>query len=313
MGERWVEQRVPDQGGRTALVTGANSGLGFEVARVLAARGATVLLASRNAERGEAAVERIRELRPAGRVELVLLDLADLDSVRSVADAVVDRGPLDLLVNNAGVMAVPDRRTTAQGFELQMGTNHLGHFALAGLVLPALLAGTGSRVVTVSSRNHRFARDLRLDDLNSEQRYSAWDAYNRSKLANVLFALELHRRARAAGGGLVSAGAHPGFSRTELQSSGPQLAGMSAIARVLAFGTRLLGQPAAVGALPVLRAATDPAVTGGEYFGPGGLGEMRGLPRPRQYSAVGRDPRLAAELWRRSEELTGVKFDLSQR
>ena len=311
MAERWGARAIPDLTGRTALVTGANSGLGYETARALAHRGATVLLACRDEQRGAGARDRLRTEDPAGRVELVMLDLADLDSVRRSADEVLQRdGTLDLLVNNAGVMAVPQRRTTAQGFELQMGTNHLGHFALTGLLLPALLRAAGSRVVTVTSRNHHFAKDLRVDDLQSERRYTPFDAYNRSKLANALFTLELDRRLKAGGTTVLSLAAHPGFSKTELQWTGPRTGGLSARAWLLSFGTQLLGQPAATGALPTLRAAVDPTMTGGELLGPRGPAELWGAPRFVSYSPLARDPALAAELWRRSEELTGVPIGL---
>ena len=269
----WTTADIPDQTGRTALVTGANTGIGFHQALELARKGAQVLLASRDPERGRTARTAILRELPAASVDLVQLDLADLDSVRRLADQVLDRDQgLDLLVNNAGVMAVPHRQTTAQGFELQLGTNHLGHFALTGQLLPALLARQGSRVVTVSSLNHRMG-SIRLEDLQSDRGYTPWRAYNQSKLANALFTLELDRRLRAAGASTLSVGAHPGYTRTELQYRGPRLGGGSISARALGLLTRIVGQPAARGALPVLRAATDPDVQGGEYYGPGGPGE----------------------------------------
>jgi NAD(P)-dependent dehydrogenase (short-subunit alcohol dehydrogenase family) len=306
---RWTTADIPDQTNRTALITGANAGIGYHTALQLAAKGATVLLASRNPERGRAARERILATVPEARVEMVALDLADLDSVHQLADHILasDDG-LDVLVNNAGVMGVPRRRTTAQGFELQFGTNHLGHFALTGRLLPALLAQPASRVVTVSSSMHRLGR-LALEDPNSGRGYRPWQAYNASKLANALFTLELDRRLRAAGAATASVGAHPGYCRTGLQTSGPRLDGAGGVsARAVALFTRLTAQPAAQGALPVLRAATDPEVAGGDYLGPDGLGGGRGWPVKARYSRTAHDEQLAGRLWAVSEQLTGVRY-----
>jgi NAD(P)-dependent dehydrogenase (short-subunit alcohol dehydrogenase family) len=311
MAARWDAADMPAQDGRTALVTGGNTGIGFYQVLELARRGAHVLLASRDASRGRAARAAITGELPSASVELVPLDLADLESVQRLADQIADRaGGLDLLINNAGVLGVPRRQTTAQGFELQFGTNHLGHFALTGLLLPALLRRPGSRVVTVSSLNHRMG-SIRLDDLQGEHGYGPWRAYNQSKLANALFTLELDRRLRAAGVGTISVGAHPGYTRTELQYRGPQLGGAGVSAQALALATRFAGQPAGRGALPVLRAATDPEARGGDYYGPGGPGELRGLPRRVRYSKAARDERLAGRLWEASEALTGVTFPVS--
>jgi NAD(P)-dependent dehydrogenase (short-subunit alcohol dehydrogenase family) len=305
---RWTADDMPGQQGRTALVTGANSGIGFHQALELARHGACVLLACRDSGRGEAARDAIMAELPAASIELVPLDLADLDSVALLADRLLGRdGGLDLLINNAGVMAVPRRRTTAQGFELQFGTNYLGHFALTGRLLPALLARPGSRVVTVSSVAHRLG-SIRLDDLQSERGYGPWRAYGQSKLANALFTVELDRRLRAAGASTLSVGAHPGYSRTELMSSGPRLGGGGIQAQILGLGTWFSGQSAAHGALPVLRAATDPGARGGDYYGPGGPGELAGHPRKVRYAGKAHDERLAAQLWQASEALTGVSF-----
>jgi NAD(P)-dependent dehydrogenase (short-subunit alcohol dehydrogenase family) len=305
---RWTADDMPGQQGRTALVTGANSGIGFHQALELARHGACVLLACRDSGRGEAARDAIMAELPAASIELVPLDLADLDSVALLADRLLGRdGGLDLLINNAGVMAVPRRRTTAQGFELQFGTNYLGHFALTGRLLPALLARPGSRVVTVSSVAHRLG-SIRLDDLQSERGYGPWRAYSQSKLANALFTVELDRRLRAAGASTLSVGAHPGYSRTELMSSGPRLGGGGIQAQILGLGTWFSGQSAAHGALPVLRAATDPGARGGDYYGPGGPGELAGHPRKVRYAGKAHDERLAAQLWQASEALTGVSF-----
>jgi NAD(P)-dependent dehydrogenase (short-subunit alcohol dehydrogenase family) len=312
MPARWTTADIPDQHGRTVLITGANAGIGYHTARQLAAKGATVLLASRDPERGRAAHACIQAAAPTARVEVVTLDLADLDSVGHLADQVAARdGGLDVLVNNAGVMGVPRRRMTAQGFELQFGTNHLGHFALTGRLLPALLARPDSRVVTVSSVMHRLGR-LDLEDLNSERGYRRWSVYNASKLANALFSLELDRRLRAAGAATASVGAHPGYCHTGLQRTGPRLGGAGPVGAVSAgaveWFTRLTAQPAAQGALAVLRAATDPEVAGGDYLGPDGFGGGRGWPVKVQYSKTAQDERLARQLWKVSEQLTGVAY-----
>lgn len=308
MAAGWTAADMPDQHGRIALVTGANSGIGFHQALELARKGAHVLLACRGADRGQRARGAIAGEVAAARVEVVRLDLADLDSVTRLADQILGRaGGLDLLVNNAGVMAVPHRQSTAQGFELQFGTNHLGHFALTMRLLPAMLHRHGSRVVTVSSINHRMG-SIHLDDLQSEHGYGPWRAYNQSKLANALFTLELDRRLRAAGATTISVGAHPGFSRTDLQYSGPRLGGGGISAQALGLITRFAAQPAARGALPVLRAATDPETCGGDYYGPDGLGEGRGSPRKVQYAKTAHDEHLARRLWQTSETLTGATF-----
>ena len=314
MPARWTTADIPDQTGRTVVITGANAGIGYHTALQLAAKGATVLLASRDPERGRAAHQRIMASAPAARVEVVGLDLADLDSVQWLADQVLaGHEGLDVLVNNAGVMGVPNRRLTAQGFELQFGTNHLGHFALTGRLLPALLARPASRVVTVSSAMHRLGR-LELEDPNGERRYRRWQAYNASKLANALFSLELDRRLRAAGAATASVGAHPGYARTGLQTTGPRLGdgrplSIEAVsAGAVELFTRLTAQPAAQGALAVLRAATDPEVAGGDYLGPDGFGGGRGWPVKAQYSKTAQDEQMARRLWTVSERLTGVSF-----
>jgi NAD(P)-dependent dehydrogenase (short-subunit alcohol dehydrogenase family) len=304
----WAAADMPGQSGRTALVTGANSGIGFQAALELARHGAVVLLACRDAGRGRDASDAIVRQVPGVVVEPVALDLADLDSVARLAGRLAGRDEgLDLLVNNAGVMAVPRRQVTAQGFELQFGTNHLGHFALTMRLLPALLGRRGSRVVTVSSIMHRFG-SIRLDDLQGEHGYSRWRAYSQSKLANALFTVELDRRLRAAGAATSSAGAHPGYTSTGLMHSGPRLGGGGVFAHVMGLAAPLTGQPAAQGALPVLRAATDPGVRGGDYYGPRGLAGSRGAPRRIRYTRAAYDESLARRLWQASEELTGVSF-----
>ncbi|MBK9179038.1 MAG: SDR family oxidoreductase [Acidimicrobiales bacterium] len=305
---RWTEQDVPPQDGRIVVVTGANSGLGFHTARVLAARGAHVVLASRSADKAADAMALIRVDTPGADLDVLPLDLADLASVRAFAQRFADaHDRLDVLVNNAGVMATPYRRT-ADGFELQLGTNHLGHFALTGLLLPSLLAAPAPRVVTVSSGAHQMGR-IDFDDLQGERRYRTWPAYGQSKLANLLFAYELARRVGAAGLPLVSAAAHPGYSATNLQAVGPRMSGAGLTERLAAIGNRLLAQDAARGALPQLYAATMPDVRSGDYYGPDGLLEMRGWPEQVSSSARSKDEAVARRLWHVSEELTGVRYD----
>jgi NAD(P)-dependent dehydrogenase (short-subunit alcohol dehydrogenase family) len=308
----WTAADIPDQSGRVALVTGGNSGLGYQAVLQLARKGARVLLAARDHARGAAALDRLAAAGvPAGHAELAQLDLADLTSVERFSTGFLAGGQgLDLLVNNAGVMAIPHRETTAQGYERQFGTNHLGHFALTGRLLPALVQRPGSRVVTVSSNLHKRASRIDFDDLQAERAYQPWHAYEQSKLANAMFVLELDRRLRAAGLDVVSAGAHPGFAATNLQVTGPRSGGGGLMARGMGLATRLFAQPARDGALPVLYAATAPNVHGGEYFGPGGPGEMRGHhPKLVQFSRAAHDEAAAARLWTVSEELTGVTFE----
>jgi NAD(P)-dependent dehydrogenase (short-subunit alcohol dehydrogenase family) len=287
---KWTAAEMPDQTGRTVVVTGANSGLGESAARALAEHGATVVLACRNVAKGEAAAARM-----TGDVTVRRLDLADLSSVREFATAT---GPLHVLVNNAGVMAVPLART-ADGFELQIGTNFLGHFALTGLLLPKVR----DRVVTLSSGAHRAGR-IDLLDLNWRTRpYRRWAAYGQSKLADLMFAYELDRRLRRAGSPVRSVAAHPGYASTELQSHTESVQD-----RIMAIGNRLLAQSSDAGALPVLYAATMPDVEGGEYWGPNGLGELRGHPHRVRSSKASRDTEVASRLWATAEELTGVTF-----
>jgi len=307
----WTADDIPDQSGKTALVTGGNSGLGYQTVLQLARKGARVLLAARDRARGTAALERLGAEAPGSQAELAQIDLADLASVERFAAGFLAGGrDLGLLVNNAGVMAIPHRETTAQGYERQFGTNHLGHFALTGRLLPALARTPGSRVVTVSSNQHKRANGIDFGDLQAEHSYRPWGAYAQSKLANAMFVLQLDRRLRAAGLDIISAGAHPGFAHTNLQVTGPRSGGTSLVARGMGLATRLLAQPARDGALPTLYAATAADVHGGEYFGPDGPGEMRGHhPRLVQFSAAAHDQAAAARLWAVSEELTGVTFE----
>ena len=300
----WRAQDIPDLTGRRAIVTGANSGLGFQTALELARHGAAVLMTSRRRDAGDDAVRRVRDAVPNASVSSGLLDLADLDSVREFAAA--NEAPIDILVNNAGVMAIPPR-LTADGFEMQLGTNHLGHFALTGLLLTDLLARPGARVVTVSSSMHR-AGEINFDDLMGEQSYRPWQAYSQSKLANLLFMRELDRRVRGAGLDLIGVAAHPGYAVTNLQSVGPRMARRRLTGAVMRFATSVLGQSAANGALPQLYAATAPGVEGGDYYGPRGVGEQRGLPKKVSMSANARDDTAALRLWEQSALLTGVQF-----
>ena len=290
----WTARDVPDQTGRSVVVTGANSGIGFQAARVLAARGADVVLAVRDITRGEAAAGRMR-----GSVQVRRLDLADLASVREFAAGAPPR--IDVLVNNAGVMGLPEGRT-ADGFELHLGTNHLGHFALTGLLLERLLQGTDPRVVTVSSGLHRQGK-IDFDDLQGRRAYDKWAAYAQSKLANVLFAYELQRRAGAA---LRSLAAHPGLAATNLYAGG--IASFSRSERLATRIGKRFGQSEAMGAEPTLYAATVPDIGGGAYVGPGRFRQMRGHPKVVGSSAASKDEATARRLWERSEELTGVRF-----
>jgi NAD(P)-dependent dehydrogenase (short-subunit alcohol dehydrogenase family) len=303
---RWTTADLPDLHAKTAVVTGANSGLGYQTALALAGAGATVVLACRNQAKGEEALSRVRETHPASRAELASLDLADLSSVRAFASAFAEtHDGLDILVNNAGVMAIPHRRT-ADGFEMQFGTNHLGHFALTGLLLPSLLARPAPRVVTVSSIMHVIGR-INFRDLQHERMYSKWMAYGEAKLANLLFAFELDRRARAAGLDLTSAAAHPGYASTNLQTAGPLMAGNAARARGMEVLNRVIGQSDAAGALPTLFAATADGVRGGQFFGPDLV--LRGGPARSPSMPWAHSRRVASRLWDVSQELTGVTYD----
>ncbi|MGY1435631.1 oxidoreductase [Streptomyces reniochalinae] len=300
----WTARNIPDQSGRTAVVTGANSGLGFVTARELARRGARVVLACRDEERGRWARDRlVRELPEAGpRAELRLLDLGDLASVSAFAKELPDER-VDLLVNNAGVMALPYGRT-ADGFERQFGVNHLGHFALTGLLLDRLLASPAPRVVTVSSALHLLG-NIDITDLNSERSYRRWVAYGRSKTANLLFTHEL--AGRLADTPLIAAAAHPGYAATNLQSASARMEGRRAAERVMRLGNRLIAQSAEAGALPTLYAATAPGVGADSFTGPR-LASWRGAPAPSLRAPWTLNDAAAQRLWAASEELTGVAY-----
>jgi len=305
----WTPAEIPDQRGRTAVVTGANSGIGFFAARELARSGARVVLAVRNPEKGAEAALAIQEAVPNGEIEVGSLDLASLASVRGFADWFArEHEALDLLINNAGVMAAQPRQVTSDGFELQFGTNHLGHFALTGLLLDRMAGRDGARVVTVSSGAHRMGR-INFDDLEGQRSYGRWRAYGQSKLANLLFAFELDRRLREAGSTIHSLAAHPGYAATNLQfAAAPRLDRM-----VMAVGNRIMAQSAEMGALPLLYAATYLGLEGGTYVGPGSFFEQRGYPRPVGTSGAARDEDGARRLWAVSEELTGVHFRIPGR
>jgi NAD(P)-dependent dehydrogenase (short-subunit alcohol dehydrogenase family) len=295
----WSEADIPDQSGRTAVVTGANSGIGFETARALAAKGARVVLACRSEEKGRDAEKRLRAAVPQADARFEPLDLGALASVRRFAEKLAaEERRLDLLVNNAGVMMPPYGRT-ADGFETQLGTNHLGHFALTGLLLPRLLATPRARVISVSSLAHFWGR-IDFDDLQAERSYNATRAYGQSKLANLLFARELQRRFEAAGVDALSAAAHPGSTRTELQRHSGLMHAVVAV----------FSQQPPEGALPTLYAATAPDVRGGEYFGPSGFAGCLGPPGRARSSPRANDAAAARRLWDVSEQLTGVAFEI---
>jgi len=289
---KWNEKDIGPQEERIAIVTGANSGIGFETARLLAANGARVVLACRSDEKGREALARME-----GAVEFMVLDLSSLQSVEAFAASFAGKyQALDLLINNAGVM-VPPFGKTKEGFEMQFGTNHLGHFALTARLFPLMKDRPGARIVNVSSGAHRMGR-VDFDNLNSEKGYRPWPAYGLSKVANLLFTYELDRRLREAGAEVVSVAAHPGWTSTNLQKT-------SAVARFFSplFGMKPLG-----GALPTLRAAVDPEVQGGDYYGPAGLGEMRGPPVKVKSNKRSHDGDVADRRWQVSEEMTGVRF-----
>ncbi len=301
---KWTTEQIPDQSGRLAVVTGANSGLGLVTARELARKGAHVVLACRNLGKGEEARRAIETRAPTASVQVAELDLASLESVRGFAEGLrSEHGPIDLLINNAGVMATPHRRT-ADGFELQFGTNHLGHFALTGLLIDRLEGREDARVVTLSSGAHRIGK-IAFDNLGGERRYFRWRAYGQSKLANLLFALELDRRLRAAGSTIKSMAAHPGYAATNLQHAGPTRLDEL----LMVVPNKVFAQSDEMGALPTLYAATEPGVVGGTYVGPDGLAEQRGHPKKVSPNAAARDEEVARRLWEVSQQLTGVSFE----
>lgn len=305
----WTTKDIPPQSGKLAVVTGATGGLGFETALALAAAGADVVLTGRNAEKGKSALNRIRAAYPGATVSYEHLDLNALESVTAFVDSFARRNAsLDLLINNAGVMAPPLRQTTADGFELQFGTNYLSHFALTARLLPLLRKAKQPRVVNLSSIAHRAGK-IQLDDLNWARSYQAWPAYGQSKLAMLMFAFELQRRSDSNGWNLMSNAAHPGYAVTELQSTGPRMgrngkAGL--FERVSELFEPLVAQSAAAGALPTLYAATAPDAKGGGYYGPQSLMELKGAVGEAKVSKRAKDAKVAAELWMASEKLAKV-------
>jgi len=307
----WTDADVPNQENRRFVITGANSGLGYEMARVLLARGAEVVLACRDKGRGEAALDKLRTGEGGQRAVLELLDLGDLASIRAFADREISGSrPLHAVVCNAGLMAIPERKT-ADGFEMQIGVNHLGHFALVGLLSKKLASAPEPRVVTVSSQYHRAGKIELLDDLFFERRsYHRWVAYQQSKLANLLFAFELARRLDRASSPMRSVAAHPGYAATELQSQGARMGGSRFEGMMMAIGNALVAQSQSAGTWPQLRAATDPTAKNGDYFGPRNLNQLRGPAVRVDSSRAARDEKAAARLWERSEELTRVAYEI---
>ncbi|MEO8970443.1 MAG: oxidoreductase [Ktedonobacteraceae bacterium] len=300
----WTTADIPDLHGHSAIVTGANSGLGLETTRALATKGASVIMACRDQEKGRKAKSAIEESVPGASLELMSLDLSSLTAIRAFAERFrANHTQLDLLFNNAGVMAIPYRKTQ-DGFEWQFGTNYLGHFALTGLLLPTLLATPRSRVISTSSIAH-VAGKIAFDNLNNERSYSRWSAYGKSKLADLMFAFELQRRLKRAGVDTISVAAHPGFSHTSLQSTSATEANAAIEHLMYSFYG---GQSAAMGALPQLYAATAPYIFGGEYIGPDGLFGLSGYPKKVRASKKAYDEQVAARLWEVSVELTGVDY-----
>src|SRR6185295_10378783 len=295
---------IPSQLGKTAVVTGATGGLGYETALALAKAGSEVILTGRDDQKGQSAVEKISREVIGAKLSYEHLDLANLASVADFARRMHARQSLDLLINNAGVMALPRRQTTADGFEMQFGTNHLGHFALTARLMPLLRRASGPRVVSVSSLAHRTG-SIDFNDLQGVRVYSPWKAYGQSKFACLMFALELQRRSDAARWKLISNAAHPGFARTNLFTSGP--GGLLSLAT--GFAAPLFGHSAADGARPILFAATSPNARPGAYYGPGGIGELRGAPARALIMPQARDATAAARLWDVSEKLAGTSFE----
>lgn len=304
---KWGAADIPELTGQTIIVTGANSGLGFATTSALAAHGASVVMAVRDTQKGAQALSQIQARIPHARVAVAALDLANLTAIQQfAAQFMTQHTQLDVLINNAGVMAIP-QRATADGFEMQFGTNHLGHFALTGALLPLLARRPQARVVTLSSFVHRTGA-IDFADLQGAQNYRPWKAYSQAKLANLLFAFELQRRVNQAGIPLLSLAAHPGYAATNLQSVGPQMTG-SAIMRIgTQIGNALFAQSAANGALPTLFAATAPQVQGGAFYGPDSFGGLRGHPTVTKGAPQAYDLATAKRLWEVSEELTGVHY-----
>ena len=301
------ESSVADQHGKTFVITGGNSGIGYEAALMLAKKNAHVILACRSPQRASDALASIRAAVPTANVDVMRLDLASLKSVRAFAEELTGKHKkIDGLINNAGLMALPYTKTE-DGFEMQIGTNHLGHFALTGLVLPSLLNAPGARIVNVSSQAHRMGK-IYWDDLHGERRYERWSWYGQSKLANLLFTNELARRFKAKE--VLVTAAHPGYSSTSLQTKGAEMENAKFSASVFSLGNRLFAQTASMGALPTLRALTDRGASSGDYFGPSGIGELAGPPVRVGMSTRAKSEDDARRLWELSEKLTGVSYTL---
>ncbi len=304
---KWTLEAMPSLEGQVWVVTGANSGLGLETVKGLAAKGAAVVMACRDPQRAEAAADEVRRVAPQAKLELESLDLASLKSIEAFAARLANAHPIvDGLINNAGIMAIP-RRTTADGFEMQLGTNHLGHYALTLRALPLLEAAKAPRVISVASAAHRMGT-MNFDDLMGEKSYAPWSAYGQSKLANLLFTYELHRKLSAAGKRTIAVAAHPGYAATNLQGVGAKMTGSKLSAWFMNVGNSVMAQSATMGALPTLYAATVSEVKGGEYFGPDGFMEFKGHPRRCDSNAKSKDLVTAQKLWEASEKLTGVRF-----
>ena len=308
----WTANNIPSQQGKRALITGANSGIGWETALELARRGAEVILPARTPAKADDAVARIKQQVPQAKLIPEILDLADLSSVRSFAARTIERFPgqsLDLLINNAGVMAVPTRELTVDGYERQFATNYLGPFALTALLFASIKPQTGSRIVIVSSTASNFGK-IEFDNLQSERIYKPmWQAYSQSKLADSIFALELQRRLTASGSPIICTAAHPGYALTNLQTSGP--GNMGGFMRFLSAVLKpVASHDAAHGALPTLLAATSPDATPGGYYGPNGFQELKGDPAPAKIATRAKDPAVAKRLWSTTERLTGVSFSI---
>lgn len=297
--QKWTTTNIPDLSGKLALITGANSGLGYETSLALAAKNAEVIMACRNLEKGKTALEQIKTEAPNAKLVLMQLDLGSLAAVRRFAEEVHAKyDHLDLLINNAGIMAPPYSKTE-DGFETQIGVNHLAHFALTALLLDLVLAAENSRVVNVSSQAHTMGK-INFGDLNSEKSYNAWRAYGQSKIANLYFTYELQRKLEAADKAILSVAAHPGYAATNLQGT----------SSFFTWANNFFAQSAAMGALPTLYAALSPDVVGSDFIGPHALGGWRGYPIKTKSNQLSYDEAIAARLWQVSEELTGIKFDL---
>ncbi|PKP10416.1 MAG: short-chain dehydrogenase [Bacteroidetes bacterium HGW-Bacteroidetes-4] len=299
----WTTESIPDLTGKTIIITGANSGLGLEATRQLSLKGANVVMAVRNPDKGQRALQEIKAQYPKVRIDLMTLDLADLDSVHTFADEFQKKySQLNVLINNAGVMFPPQRELSKQGFEIQFAVNHLGHFALTGLLLKRLKASSGSRVVSQSSMAHKMMGDIHFSDLHGEKNYQKMKYYAQSKLANLLFTYELDRQFKAHNIDAIATASHPGLSATNLFRSSGTLVG---------FFSSLIGRKASWGALPVLRAATEDSLSGSEFFGPNGWFEISGHPVLVNSTSKSHNTELARELWKVSEDLTGVNYDFA--